>query len=160
MTKQIFCNRSLNMKSIKAVGFDMDYTLVQYKAETFEALAHEQTIIKLVNLGYPPALFDLKFEWRYMMRGLVIDKVGAECRAVSISRRGDYAMHLRFVKGVERFRVCRPSRPGSTPYTKHVSAITAIFPPITFVRLHSWREHQYTNEQASSPACLVSQPLA
>lgn len=52
--KQIFCNRSLNMKSIVAVGFDMDYTLAQYKSETFESLAYEGTIKKLVNnLGYP-----------------------------------------------------------------------------------------------------------
>lgn len=52
--KHIFCNRSLNMKSILAVGFDMDYTLAQYKPETFESLAYEGTIKKLVhNLGYP-----------------------------------------------------------------------------------------------------------
>lgn len=53
--KQIFCNRSLNMKNIVAVGFDMDYTLAQYKPETFESLAYEGTIKKLVfDLGYPP----------------------------------------------------------------------------------------------------------
>lgn len=52
--KQIFCNRSLNMKNILAVGFDMDYTLAQYKPETFESLAYEGTIRKLVyDLGYP-----------------------------------------------------------------------------------------------------------
>ena len=52
--KQIFCNRSLNMRNIVAVGFDMDYTLAQYKPETFESLAYEGTIRKLVyNLGYP-----------------------------------------------------------------------------------------------------------
>lgn len=52
--KQIFCNRSLNMKSILAVGFDMDYTLAQYKPETFESLAYDGTIRKLVyDLGYP-----------------------------------------------------------------------------------------------------------
>lgn len=52
--KQIFCNRSLNMNNIVAVGFDMDYTLAQYKAETFESLAYEGTIKKLVyDLGYP-----------------------------------------------------------------------------------------------------------
>lgn len=51
--KQIFCNRSLNMKNIVAVGFDMDYTLAQYKPETFESLAYEGTIRKLVyDLGY------------------------------------------------------------------------------------------------------------
>lgn len=52
--KRIFCNRSLNMRNIIAVGFDMDYTLAQYKPETFEKLAYEGTIEKLVsNLGYP-----------------------------------------------------------------------------------------------------------
>lgn len=52
--KQIFCNRSLNMRNILAVGFDMDYTLAQYKPETFESLAYEGTIRKLVyDLGYP-----------------------------------------------------------------------------------------------------------
>lgn len=53
--KQIFCNRSLNMKSIVDVGFDMDYTLAKYKPETFESLAYEGTVRKLVyDLGYPP----------------------------------------------------------------------------------------------------------
>lgn len=35
-TSRIFCNRSLNMGAISAVGFDMDYTLAMYKPETFE----------------------------------------------------------------------------------------------------------------------------
>jgi len=75
MRKQIFCNRSLNMKSIVAVGFDMDYTLAQYKPETFESMAYTGTIQKLVNdLGYPKELLDWKFDWKYMVRGLVLDK--------------------------------------------------------------------------------------
>lgn len=73
--KHIFCNRSLNMKSIVAVGFDMDYTLAQYKPETFESLAYEGTIRKLVcDLGYPRELLDWSFDWKYMVRGLVLDK--------------------------------------------------------------------------------------
>ncbi|XP_062159422.1 uncharacterized protein LOC133866795 isoform X2 [Alnus glutinosa] len=73
--KHIFCNRSLNMKSIVAVGFDMDYTLAQYKPETFESLAYEGTIRKLVyNLGYPHELLNWSFDWKYMVRGLVLDK--------------------------------------------------------------------------------------
>ena len=52
--RRIFCNRSLNMKSIVAVGFDMDYTLAQYRPETFEALAYSETVKNLVHkLGYP-----------------------------------------------------------------------------------------------------------
>lgn len=73
--KRIFCNRSLNMKNIVAVGFDMDYTLAQYKPETFETLAYEGTIKKLVyDLGYPKELLQWTFDWKYMVRGLVLDK--------------------------------------------------------------------------------------
>uniref|UniRef100_A0A7N0VC80 5'-nucleotidase domain-containing protein 4 n=2 Tax=Kalanchoe fedtschenkoi TaxID=63787 RepID=A0A7N0VC80_KALFE len=73
--KQIFCNRSLNMRSIGAVGFDMDYTLAQYRSETFESLAYEGTVRKLVyDLGYPPELLKWSFDWKYMVRGLVLDK--------------------------------------------------------------------------------------
>jgi hypothetical protein len=54
----------------------MDYTLAQYKPDTFELLAHTQTVDKLVSaFGYPPELYDLQFDWKYMMRGLIIDKV-------------------------------------------------------------------------------------
>jgi hypothetical protein len=54
----------------------MDYTLAQYKPDTFELLAHSQTVDKLVTaFGYPPELYNFKFDWRYMMRGLIIDKV-------------------------------------------------------------------------------------
>lgn len=72
---QIFCNRSLNMKNIGAVGFDMDYTLAQYMPETFESLAYNGTIKKLVEkLGYPSELLEWEFDWEYMVRGLVLDK--------------------------------------------------------------------------------------
>jgi len=74
-SRKIFCNRSLNMKSIKAVGFDMDYTLAQYKEETFETLAYDETIKKLVDhYNYPKCLKNFKFNSRYVVRGLVIDK--------------------------------------------------------------------------------------
>ncbi len=60
LRKQIFCNRSLNMKSIVAVGFDMDYTLAQYKASTFEGIAYTGTVRKLVyDLGYPTEVSSL-----------------------------------------------------------------------------------------------------
>ncbi|KAL0801876.1 hypothetical protein Bca101_057052 [Brassica carinata] len=63
------------MKNIIAVGFDMDYTLAQYKSETFESLAYEGTVRKLVyDLGYPNELLEWTFDWNYMVRGLVLDK--------------------------------------------------------------------------------------
>ena len=73
--RRIFCNRSLNMASLQAIGFDMDYTLAQYKPETFEALAYRLTTEKLVRVfNYPQEVLDLEFDWNYMTRGLTIDK--------------------------------------------------------------------------------------
>ncbi|AES99585.2 cytosolic purine 5'-nucleotidase [Medicago truncatula] len=73
--KQIFCNRPLNMRNVNAVGFDMDYTLAQYKPETFESLTYKHTVRKLVhNLKYPVELLNWSFNPSYMVRGLVLDK--------------------------------------------------------------------------------------
>lgn len=39
---------------MQAIGFDMDYTLSQYRPETFEVLAYNLTISKLIqNFNYP-----------------------------------------------------------------------------------------------------------
>ena len=39
---------------LQSIGFDMDYTLSQYRPETFEVLAYNLTIEKLVNnFKYP-----------------------------------------------------------------------------------------------------------
>ncbi|KAI3969860.1 hypothetical protein MKX01_038328 [Papaver californicum] len=63
------------MKNIVAVGFDMDYTLAQYIPQTFESLAYDGTVSKLVyDLGYPTKLLEWSFDWEYMIRGLVLNK--------------------------------------------------------------------------------------
>ncbi|GLC48217.1 hypothetical protein PLESTB_000071700 [Pleodorina starrii] len=73
--RRIFCNRALNMKQIKAIGYDMDYTLAQYKPDTFEGLAHKETVSKLIEVfRYPEELRRLDFQWDYMTKGLIIDK--------------------------------------------------------------------------------------
>lgn len=72
---RIFVNRTLNLKRIKYIGFDMDHTLVRYKSENFEALAHRIMIEKLVReKGYPEAILKLDFDYDRAIRGLVIDK--------------------------------------------------------------------------------------
>ncbi|CEF99723.1 HAD-superfamily hydrolase, subfamily IG,5'-nucleotidase [Ostreococcus tauri] len=73
---KVFCNRSLNMKRIDAIGFDMDYTLAMYKPETFEMMSYEETVKKLGSeYGYPSeVLREFTFDPHYMVRGLVVDK--------------------------------------------------------------------------------------
>ncbi|NCN95450.1 MAG: hypothetical protein GW917_01880, partial [Bdellovibrionales bacterium] len=41
MMEPVFANRTLNLKRIQYLGFDMDHTLVRYKSENFESLAHK-----------------------------------------------------------------------------------------------------------------------
>src|SRR5665213_2093698 len=73
---RIFVNRTLNLKRIRYLGFDMDHTLVRYKSENFEALAHHSMIEKLVSdKGYPKSILNLEFSFDRAIRGLVIDKM-------------------------------------------------------------------------------------
>lgn len=71
----IFINRTLNLKKIKAIGFDMDYTIVRYNSEAFEQYTHQETLKKLVNdKKYPLEILKLEFDFKRVIQGLVIDK--------------------------------------------------------------------------------------
>ena len=75
-SRSVFANRTLSLASITAIGFDSDYTLTSYVPETFEKLAHAETVEKLITkFGYPDQpLRSLSFDPNLMVRGLVIDK--------------------------------------------------------------------------------------
>lgn len=76
MNQSVFVNRTLNLKRIKYLGFDMDHTLVRYKSANFENLAHETMLKKLVSSkSYPNEILKLEFSFDRSIRGLVIDKV-------------------------------------------------------------------------------------
>lgn len=71
----IFINRTLNMKKIKAIGFDMDYTIVRYNTEAFERFTHQAVLKKLVSeKKYPEDILKLEFDFHRVIQGLVIDK--------------------------------------------------------------------------------------
>ncbi len=65
--QKIYVNRSLNMASIKSIGFDMDHTLALYNRESFE------TLKKFIHAGYPAELSELKFDPNFVIRGLLVD---------------------------------------------------------------------------------------
>jgi len=71
----VYVNRTINMKKIKAVGFDMDYTIVGYNTYEFEKVTHHEVLKKLVSLkGYPQKITELEFDDERSIQGLVIDK--------------------------------------------------------------------------------------
>jgi 5'-nucleotidase len=70
--RRIYCNRTLNFRSIKVLGFDMDYTLVHYKTEFWEGRAFEYTRERLAELGHP--VEGLRFVPDFAEMGLIIDQ--------------------------------------------------------------------------------------
>jgi len=62
------------MKQIKAVGFDLDYTLAEYIPETFDVLAYDGAVRKLLAMGYPEEIAAFVYDHAKYQRGLVIDK--------------------------------------------------------------------------------------
>jgi 5'-nucleotidase len=72
--QKIYVNRSLNMASIRSLGFDMDHTLVLYNRVNFENLAFHETLKKFIANGYPEELASLKFDPNFVIRGLLVDR--------------------------------------------------------------------------------------
>ena len=72
---RLFVNRTLNLKQIKAIGFDMDHTLVRYFTDAFEELAFWFLKQRLVEHDqYPKIILDFEFQYDRTIRGLVIDQ--------------------------------------------------------------------------------------
>ncbi len=85
--RRIYANRTLNLRSIAAIGYDMDYTLVHYRVETWERQAYNRMRELLVASGWPVA--GLEFDPELVTRGLVID---AELGNVVKANRFGYVM--------------------------------------------------------------------
>ena len=69
--RKVFCNRTLNMRSIRAIGYDMDYTLVHYRVEEWEKQAYGYIKQHFLTLGWPVEA--LEFDPSSVCRGLIID---------------------------------------------------------------------------------------
>ncbi|KAK9080074.1 hypothetical protein SSX86_001749 [Deinandra increscens subsp. villosa] len=68
----IFCTRTLNLRSISAIGYDMDYTLMHYNVMAWEGRAYDYCMENLKKVGFP--VDGLAFDPELVIRGLVIDK--------------------------------------------------------------------------------------
>lgn len=69
--RRIFANRTLNLRSIQAIGYDMDYTLVHYRVRVWEEQAYARLQELLSNDGWPVG--DLRFDPELVIRGLIVD---------------------------------------------------------------------------------------
>src|SRR3990172_3925032 len=69
--RRIYGNRTLNMRSIRAIGYDMDYTLIHAIVDEWETQAFEHARVRLAGLGWP--VYELDFDPGSVIRGLTID---------------------------------------------------------------------------------------
>jgi 5'-nucleotidase len=67
----VFCNRTLNLRAVRAVGYDMDYTLLHYRVEEWERVAFEHAVDHLAERGWK--LGKLEFDPSSFSLGLVFD---------------------------------------------------------------------------------------
>lgn len=67
----VFCNRTLNLRSLGAIGYDMDYTLVQYHVVEWETSAFNHARDRLLADGWP--VDSLRFQPDLMIQGLIVD---------------------------------------------------------------------------------------
>lgn len=56
----IFCTRTLNLRSISVIGYDMDYTLIHYNVMAWEGRAYDYGMANLKSMGFP--VDDLEFD--------------------------------------------------------------------------------------------------
>src|ERR1700722_10604381 len=111
MSSGVYVNRTLNLKKIQYIGFDMDHTLIRYNSKNFEALVFKMVLEKLVKeRKYPAKILSLPFEFDRVIRGLVIDRKNGNLLKVNrysgirLSYHGthriDFASQKKFYKSI------------------------------------------------------------
>ncbi|RMH79462.1 MAG: HAD family hydrolase [Actinomyces sp.] len=70
-TRGVFCNRTLNLRAVRAIGYDMDYTLVHYHVDAWEEAAFAAARAGLAELGWP--VEGLRFDPGAFTLGLTFD---------------------------------------------------------------------------------------
>jgi len=93
--RRVYASRTLNLRSIAAIGYDLDYTLVHYRVEAWEQQAYARLKELLGADGWP--VEDLRFDPRLVIRGLVVD-----------TRRGNIVKANRFGYVTKAFHGTRP----------------------------------------------------
>merc|ERR1712226_1545389 len=72
---RVFVNRSLHLEKIKFYGFDMDYTLAEYKSPEYEHLGFELVKARLLEIGYPGHIRAFQYKPGFPVRGIWWDSL-------------------------------------------------------------------------------------
>ena len=67
----VYCNRTLNLRAVRAIGYDMDYTLLHYRVEEWERAAFDHAVDHLAPHGWDVG--SVEFDPQAFSLGLVFD---------------------------------------------------------------------------------------
>jgi 5'-nucleotidase len=114
--RQIFVNRALRMDSIRFVGFDLDWTLADYRRLPLEKLTFELALNRLIQEnGYPETIRSCQFRPDFPRRGLLIDKESGTVlrmsrhRFVNLAYRGRERLDRHQLKRLYRYEPIQPA---------------------------------------------------
>ena len=72
--RRVFVLRNIHLQNVKAVGFDMDYTLSHYRSPEIDDLAYDKASQLLVHeRDFDRRLLDIPYDPAFAIRGLVLD---------------------------------------------------------------------------------------
>jgi 5'-nucleotidase len=135
--ERVSVNRDLKMTSIDWVGFDMDYTLAIYRQAAMDSLSVEVTVERLVRRGYPEYLRELTYDYRFPIRGLLVDKkLGnvLKMNRFKVVRKGYHGMQ-RLPKEVIRAYNNRRIRPQQTERYHWIDTLFSLSEVASYVAL-------------------------
>ncbi|MEQ8839843.1 MAG: HAD-IG family 5'-nucleotidase [Acidimicrobiales bacterium] len=107
-SRGVFCNRTLNLRGVRAIGYDMDYTLIHYFVEEWERAAFEHARGVLMAQGWP--VEDLTFDPTAYTLGLTFD---LDLGNLVKSTRFGYAVRAQHGSNVLSFRELRDNYYGT-----------------------------------------------
>ncbi|MGB5293986.1 MAG: HAD-IG family 5'-nucleotidase [Thermoanaerobaculia bacterium] len=114
--RQIFVNRTLRMESIQFVGFDLDWTLADYRRLPLEKLTFKLAVDRLIEENhYPETIRNCSFRPDFPRRGLLIDKESGTVlrmsrhRFVNLAYQGRQRLDRHQLKQLYRYEPVQPA---------------------------------------------------
>ncbi|GMI18757.1 hypothetical protein TrLO_g14379 [Triparma laevis f. longispina] len=149
------------MGLVEVVGFDYDYTIVQYNDALLELIYDMARDLLVSELRFPPEIANLKFDPSFPIRGLAVDrKTGWICQ-LSYTHKVSLAYEGRKKVPTERFRREFKSKRSLTPNErqKRLKPLNDLFSMAECALVADVVEYFNENKIAFDPTSVVDDVL-
>ncbi|GMI06136.1 hypothetical protein TrVE_jg2414 [Triparma verrucosa] len=158
---QVYANSYVDLGLVEVVGFDYDYTIVQYNNALLELIYEMARDLLVTELRFPPEICDLKFDPTFPIRGLAVDrKTGWICQ-LSYTHKVSLAYEGKKKVPTERFRREFKSKRSLTPNErqKRLKPLNDLFSMAECALVADVVEFFNNNDIAFDPTSVVDDVL-